>query len=627
MKKGTLLSLLFIICYLLFVFAACSEPSTEETGKGYFTISLSASENMRAAYPPTNTSDLSFVAKFRNTASGAEQTYTSDGSGTIQGKIDVGNYIVTMTVSLISDGSSYARGIAYDNPVTIGSGKNQVKAYAYDVRNATPPVISAKPQGATYANGATAAALTVTASVNDGGLISYQWYSNTTSSVSDATAINGATSASYTPSTATPGTVWHYVVVTNTSTGKPTTISTVPVSIAVGAKPDPGPGTGTVADPFLVNDVAGLKKVGSGTDGWSLSAHYKQTANISLSSVSEWTPIGTDETPFKGSYNGNGMIISSLKIMAPSEDVQGLFGIIDSGAVVKNIGLEYCSIIGTEGVGGVAGYNEGTIQNCYVTGNISGNDVSGNGTTVGGIAGANMGTIRNCYATASVSGNGASLATVAVGGLVGLNTGTVQDCYAAENISYNNVNTNFGSGGVLVDESNFAGGVVGVNLGTVENCYATGSVYGSSNSDHGNALGGVVGYLAAGYSTNDSSTIMVGTVQNCVAFNHDLSAANSPWIGRIVGIASSGSITPILKNNYGRGDMLTNIGSPAWKNDKNDPDGADVSVGNYSSQSWWTTASNWNSAAWDFTNVWEWGGSLPILRNMPGTATQNPVVK
>jgi len=253
MKKRPLLALLLIICYLLFILASCSEPSTEKSGEGYFTISLSASENMRAVYPPTNTSDLKFAAKFKDTASGAERTYTSDGSGSIQGKIDVGNYIVTMDVSLISDGSPYARGIAYDNPVAIGSGQNQVKAYAYDVKNSSPPVISAKPKDATYAIGATAAALTVTASVNDGGAISYQWYSNTTNSVSDATAISGATSPSYTPSTATPGTTWYYVVVTNTGTGKPTTISTVPVAFSSGtadnsfvATPTANPAEGAV---------------------------------------------------------------------------------------------------------------------------------------------------------------------------------------------------------------------------------------------------------------------------------------------------------------------------------------------------------------------------------------------
>jgi len=614
MKKRTVLSLLFIICYLLFILSSCSEPSTEETEKGYFTISMSANENMRAAYPPTNTSDLKFIAKFRNTANGAEQTYASDRSGAIQGKIDVGNYIVTMDVSLISDGSPYACGIAYDNPVAIGSGKNRIKAYAYDVNNSSPPVISAKPQGRTYSFGDTAAPLEVSASVSDGGIISYQWYSNTANSNSGATVISGATSHSYMPSTITEGTAWYYVVITNTSTGKPTTINTVPVSIVIGAKPNPGPGTGTVTDPFLVSNVTSLQKVGSGTDGWSLSVHYKQTADIDLSSVQNWTPIGTDTTPFTGSYDGNGKIISHLVIKSTSNgSYQGFFGQISGSAVVENVGLMNCGIIGNTFIGGVVGYNEGTIQNCYATGNVS-----CSGSTVGGVAGANTGTIRNCYASASVSGTN-------VGGLVGANLGTVQNCYATGNVTIDHVNTNTG-GGVYQDDFGFAGGVVGMNIGTVENCYATGSVYNSSVSHSGSALGGVVGGLVAGYII-DNTTLSEGTVQNCVALNHDLSATNSSLIGRIAGEATNGSVAPILKNNYGRGDMMTNIGSPAWKNDKNDQDGANVTSANWGSHSWWTTAGNWDTAGWDFTSVWQWGGSLPVLRNMPGTATQNPVVK
>jgi hypothetical protein len=251
-EQRALLTLLFIICYLFIILAACSGPSTEETGEGYFTISLSANENMRAVYPPTDTSDLRLVAKFKDIASGVEKTYASDGSGTIQGKIDEGNYIVTMDVSLIYDDSPYARGIAYDNLVAIGSGQNQIKAYAYDVKNSSPPVISAKPQGAAYTDEATVTALTVTASVNDSGAISYQWYSNTTNSVYDATAISKAALPSYMPSTATPGTVWYYVAVTNTSTGKPTTINTVPVAIIVnrGSSSASGSHPGTASEPM-----------------------------------------------------------------------------------------------------------------------------------------------------------------------------------------------------------------------------------------------------------------------------------------------------------------------------------------------------------------------------------------
>jgi len=587
------LSIAAVFSFLML--AACFEPSAEETGEGYFTINLNVGENMRAVYPPTDTSDLRFVARFKETASGAERTYTSDGSKSIQGKIDTGNYIVTLDVSLISDGSLYARGVGYDNPVKIGSGKNQVKVHAFDVKNAEPPVISAKPQGRTYSFGDTKPALEVSASVKDSGVISYQWYSNTSNSNSGGTAIAGATLSSYMPSTTTPGTTWHYVAVTNTSTGKPTTISTVPVAIVVGANPDPGPGTepqpvpgtGTVNDPFLVYDVASLQKVGSGKDGWSLSAHYKQTADIDLSTVPKWTPIGivqisdgADTTyAFKGRYDGNGHTINNFTNV-PNDELQGLFGWVGESAVVKNVGVVNCAIIGDSGIGGLVIINEGTIQNCYVTGRVSVNTpYTHNG------------------------GGGVLVPTTGYGGgVVGINQGTVQNCYTTSNVS----------GYSATDHSSiYLGGVVGANIGTVQNCYATGNIS-SSNEEDPNTVGGVVG-------------MNLGIVQNCVALNLNISGNTSDTnIRRVVGYNPSGT----LANNYGRSDMKKNDGSPAWTNNAPDQeDGADVGASQYNNQTWWRSASG-TGPGFDFTNVWAWGSNnLPILRNMPGTATQNPAVK
>jgi hypothetical protein len=632
--------------------AACSEPP-EGTEEGYFTISLSANENTRAVFPPTSSNDLRFSVKFKNTASGAEKTFTSDRSGSMKGKIGVGNYIVTMDISLISDGSPYARGIAYDNPVAIGSGQNPIKVYAFDVNNAAPPVISAKPQGVAYTTGATAKPLTVAASVNDNGGLSYQWYSNTTNSITGGTAIGSATSPSYTPFASKPGTTWYYVVVKNTSAGKPTTINTVPVSIVNSGT---GGGSGSEADPFLVYDVSSLQKVGSGTDGWTLDAHYMQTADIDLASVSNWTPIGEEKSPFTGSYDGNGKTISNLKINAQTESIQGLFGYIDSGAVVKNVGLVNCTIVGSSAVGGVVGYNgNGTVQNCYVIGNLSVYSVDDYG-FAGGVVGYNSrGSVQDCYATGSVSAYSVNSSGFA-GGVAGYNRGTIQNCYA--------------TGKVLCDCYNsYVGGVVAYNMGTLQSCYATGSVSGNSTIDY-TLVGGVVGYNSGTvqycYATGDVSSSLVGggvvgwnlgnakvqycyatgivsskreaggvigdnigTVQNCVALNPEVSSTNTGTvIGRVLGHLGTDD-TIILANNYGRNDMKKNGSnpSPAWTSDLNDKDGASITSANWGSQSWWTTASNWTTARWDFTSVWEWSSNnLPILRNMPGTATQNPVV-
>jgi hypothetical protein len=84
-----------------------------------------------------------------------------------------------------------------------------------NVGSAQAPVISTQPQGAVYGKDATPTPLTVTASVGDGGTLSYQWYKNTEDANTGGTSV-GTNAASYTPPTDTVETCYYYVVVTNT---------------------------------------------------------------------------------------------------------------------------------------------------------------------------------------------------------------------------------------------------------------------------------------------------------------------------------------------------------------------------------------------------------------------------
>jgi len=130
----------------------------------------------------------------------------------------------------------------------------------------------------------------------------------------------------------------------------------------------------------------------------------------------------------------------------------------------------------------------------------------------------------------------------------------------------------------------------------------------------------VVGWFLLGGDWNSSFPEV--TLQNCIALNPNVSSTGGTDIGRVLGMLDTSRGTPILKNNYGRSDMKMNAGSTTWAHiGLNDLDGASITSSNWGNQSWWTTV------GWNFNNVWDWGGSLPILRNMPGTAIQNPVVK
>lgn len=118
------------------------------------------------------------------------------------------------------------------------------------------PNISVHPNSAeaTYNRGDAATALSVTASVGDGGTLSYQWYSNTTATNSGGTLISGATSAGYTPSTAVAGTLYYYCVVTNTLAGHSPVSATSNVSGAIIVNSScPAPNSGVVLYKFEVN--------------------------------------------------------------------------------------------------------------------------------------------------------------------------------------------------------------------------------------------------------------------------------------------------------------------------------------------------------------------------------------
>jgi len=210
-------------------------------------------------------------------------------------------------------------------------------------------------------------------------------------------------------------------------------------------------GFGTEANPYQIATLDNLLWLSTTPDIWDDNAFFLQTADIDASDTQNWNggagfdPIGSDwDYGFSGSYNGDNHTISDLFINRPEEELIGLFGIIYYGAEVNNLGVVDAVITGNTYNGGLVGYNDGTITNCYSTGNISGNNWTG------GLVGSNGGTINNSYSTGSVTGSSGT------GGLVGYNyEGTITNCYSTGSVT--------GSSGT--------GGLVGINYGTVINSY------------------------------------------------------------------------------------------------------------------------------------------------------------
>ena len=210
-------------------------------------------------------------------------------------------------------------------------------------------------------------------------------------------------------------------------------------------------GDGTEDSPYEITKYADLQEFAAIVNGTHDKASqdtdvYGELMNdIDCGNDQEWVPIGNHDNKYTGHFDGNNKVIKGLSSISRA-DYQGLFGYIGSGGEVKNVGLEGGMIKGASFVGGVAGWNEGTIMNCY-----NGGEVRGAG-TLGGMVGCNNGgTISSCYNTGAIS------AGPHTGGLVGYNSGgTITNCYNTGAVSGNG----------------YVGGVAGRNSGgEITNCY------------------------------------------------------------------------------------------------------------------------------------------------------------
>ena len=182
-----------------------------------------------------------------------------------------------------------------------------------------------------------------------------------------------------------------------------------------------------------------------------------ENGSLNSGTFEPWTPIGSygsrGEEAYIGTFDGNGHTISGLYVNSDAQNV-GLFGCVGTNGKIQNVGVVDSYISATANgaiVGGVCGRNyEGTIENCYNTGTVT-----GSGINVGGVCGGNSWNIINCYNTGKVSttDDGAC-----VGGVCGYNTKNIKNCYNTGKIS-------------VTIHSSFVGGVCGMNFGGINNCY------------------------------------------------------------------------------------------------------------------------------------------------------------
>ena len=259
---------------------------------------------------------------------------------------------------------------------------------------------------------------------------------------------------------------------------------------------------------------------------WNEAAQKDESINCTLTADidltgKEWTPIGDNDNRYTGTFDGGNYTIKGLTVNQEGTNYVGLIGFIGSDGIVKNVKLENVNITGSYYVGGVVGYNSGSVTACTSSGSVSGSYY------VGGVVGGNFGTVTACTSSGSVSGS------IYVGGVVGDNYGTVTACTAS------------GS----VEGSSNVGGVVGYNSsGSVTACTSSGSVEGSI--DVGGVVGDNYGSVTACYwsdyagngigSGNGGETTLVDgtdvTWADAVdAMNSALQSAGSEWRYELTG--------------------------------------------------------------------------------------------
>jgi probable HAF family extracellular repeat protein len=285
-------------------------------------------------------------------------------------------------------------------------------------------------------------------------------------------------------------------------------------------------GTGEPNDPYQIATAEDLMLLGESPKDYD--KHFILTADIDLNlnlpgrkvfgraviaqDVNDASP-GFDGAPFTGVFDGNGHMISHLTITG--DWYLGLFGRLDAGAKISNLGLEAVDVNGTgHYIGGLVGISgslidkRAVVTNCYSTGKVTGTE------KVGGLVGGSVGGIITCYSTCEVKGE------QTVGGLMGSNG--FSDLFGGTLVN------SYSTGMISADHR--VGGLVGANGGLIITSYSTATVNGT-----GVHVGGLAG--------DDYGIIIMSCSTGAVTGNRYVGGFAGQSYGQIVASYSAGAVS------------------------------------------------------------------------------------
>ncbi|MCM1534151.1 MAG: hypothetical protein NC099_05815 [Corallococcus sp.] len=317
----------------------------------------------------------------------------------------------------------------------------------------------------------------------------------------------------------------------------------------------------------------------------SMDGYYALCTDINLSGL-EWTPIGSQDAPFTGKFEGQGFSINNCQILKAPDGCIGLFGYNKGeirNLVVNNIIINIdcssgypSSFANYSGIsfGGITALNLGSISNVQIKGSLEvvyngGNNSKGGIFFVGGLVGFNKSDIVNCSANCNITINATkkitksgrtAFVTTNIGGLCGYNSGNIETCWAEGNVNSTaeasaTASYQQGLGGSSVE--NYIGGLVGRNSGIIKNSYAIGNATGSSNVTDSvgpyseSYVGGLVGLCA---DTSEITFCFATGEATAIAISYERSGARS-GVSRTYAGGLIGESKGIIANCYASGQV------------------------------------------------------------------------
>ena len=362
-----------------------------------------------------------------------------------------------------------------------------------------------------------------------------------------------------------------------------------------------GGGSGTPEDPYQIWDANHLQSIGADVNDWDKC--FRLMVDIDLSGYTGTQFKSIDQ--FTGQFDGAGHRIMRLTLEGRS--FAGLFGYLGNGGVIRNLGLEDIHVSGDSFVGGLVGFNDGSIVQCYCTGVVSGHY------HVGGLVGLQDRTssIRDSYSETLVIGlwytgglvgenwgglilksysAGSILGWSWAGGLIGHNNlGLVAECHSSSTVT----------------GQDYVGGLAGSNSSYISECYSCGSVDGSF------CVGGLVGW---NYGENSSirNSYSTGTVYGSYQYVGGLVGNNGSYIRDCYSAGSVSSETPYVGGLVGDGTYNSQTENSYWDTDTSGQLASYGGKGKTTSQM--RRQSTFQN--WDFINTWNIGENqtCPYLR-------------